>query len=346
MGQIILKSLQSYAPYPSEEAEKYFGSLPNIDLESGDEIIKCLKNSELFLKHPFHDERIRSLPDTNEFKIRRFFGGYHMKEGLYDSIYKFFYNNYIENYIWNNIREVEMVMKTNLKYLVSNEQRSRRIENKINMIFDNTEQDYLYYLNLYNEDQTELYLKGFHRMDCAIELCGSKREENGFNNWNNLFFKYFKGEYPKQEEISSLSKWRKLAVLDIELKYYNELLKNLSALSNVDYFNSISQLNTYKDLNDSDQTFYLKIKKHFKEERDVSLIFKILLNTDERSVSYFKNLFRFFYSLDTNVNRFKFIGHTTFENIINSCYSELQPFKIGTNPLANRWKDYFKSFEK
>ena len=345
MEEVILKSLESYEPYSTEDAEKYFGKLPNINLDNGDEIIECLKNSELFVKHPYHDERILSLPDTDEFKIRRFFGGYYMKKEVYDSIYQYFYNNYIENYIWNNIREIEMIMKTNLKYLISNEQRSRRIENKINKIFDNTEEDYLYYLNLYNEDQTELFLKGFHRMDCAIELCGSTKEKNGFNNWYNLFFKYFKGIYPKQEEIFSLDKWQKLAALDIELKYYNELLKNLSALSNMDYFNSISALNTYKNLKISDQTFFLKIKEQIKEEEDVTLIFKILLNTEDKSISFFKNLFRYLYSLNTTINRFKFIGHSTFENIVNSSYNDLKPFKIGTNPLGHKWEEYFKGFE-
>ncbi len=242
MTKMKLESLESYESYDWDNCRKYFGVLPDINLDIDDEIINSLINSNLYFKHKYYDERINILPKDKKFNVARFQNGYNQLDDIRECFYQYLYNSFVFHYIDNEIIKIEMITKTNLKYLVNFDQRSRKLENKINSIFEDNDEEYLYYLNLYNEDQTELFLKWYTKLDCAIGLSKLSRPTVGFTQWDYLLFKYYKGETINREDIPSLEKWRKLALLDVELRYYNEVLKNLQALSNVDYFNSISHL--------------------------------------------------------------------------------------------------------
>lgn len=345
MTKMKLESLESYESYDWDNCRKYFGVLPDINLDIDDEIINSLINSNLYFKHKYYDERINILPKDKKFNVARFQNGYNQLDDIRECFYQYLYNSFVFHYIDNEIIKIEMITKTNLKYLVNFDQRSRKLENKINSIFEDNDEEYLYYLNLYNEDQTELFLKWYTKLDCAIGLSKLSRPTVGFTQWDYLLFKYYKGETINREDIPSLEKWRKLALLDVELRYYNEVLKNLQALSNVDYFNSISHLNTYKNLSKNDRTFYLKIKSTIKDEQDVNFIFKICLNTSERTIPFFRSLYLYLYNDNFELNRFNFIGKPTYENIIKSSYPELNNFAIGTNPLSKTFKNLFSGFE-
>jgi len=345
IDNISLQCVDEFHNWSSMSKEIYFGCYPNVNVNKQEELIKVLTKNGFYKRHPFADERLRATKKALKNPLDKFFTEYYISKEFIDDIYHFLNSRYIFSSVYNDFIDLEMTTKTNLKYLHSKSDKIERLCSKINNIYKTEDKTILYYLSLYNNDQSEQFLEGFSKMDVAQSFGGSTETDGEFSAWYKIYHNYLKGISPRHDEIPGLKEWQRIASIDLELKYYLELQVRMEELIKKDYFNSISHLKSYNNLTIQDSNLVNHIVQILKYKTDLEVIEKIFFEHKERDSAFFNNLFKYFFNVVPKLNRFTILDYVSFQSIIRKCYPALKNFTINSNNLSRRIQRSFKDLD-
>jgi hypothetical protein len=343
--KVILNCIEDFKGSRSHIKEQYFGIYPTLNVDSQEETINFLIKKGFYKRHPYADLRLKNIIIENRSPLNEFFIAYYITYEFIDDIYQSLNNRYVSSAVFNDIIEIEMVTKTNLKYLNSKSDKLSRLSFKINKIYETEDPNILYYLSLYNNDHSEEFLKGFSKMDVARSFGKVSILRDEFDAWDKIYHNYIKGETPKHDEIPGLEKWQRIASIDLELKYYLELQVRMDELIKKDYFNSTSHIKIYDTLSVHDSNLLDQIVPILKHKTDLKIIENIIIDHNDRDSAFFNNLFKYFFNLVPKHSRFKTVDYISFQNIIKKCYPHLKDFTINSNSLSRRMERSFKNLD-
>ncbi|MEO9954743.1 hypothetical protein [Nonlabens sp.] len=337
MGQLtLIESFEKFIQTFDESEDVWAGSIPKLDLDSKNinNLIQQLKNSEAYIlkKKIGYPE----LTDTKTYDEYIFLSSYEIKNEVLKSLYSFIINTLLRKDILMNIISIEANTRLNLKYLLDDEYRIVRINQKINDAFEHikNDQDFNFFLRLFiREDNTVIEANdGIYEFPRL--LMNLPKYPERFNEWHQLIFKFLKDPILISiEDLSFNKKLIQLQTFHFKMEYFSELSKKMNYLSNNNYFKNDIDLHSYATLSIEDHTF-LKAIEPITNHKYVDVIKMILKYEKKRSTYFFQTVYKFFTEEERDLKIIN-ANPRLYINAVNSVYNtkmkQTTPSRVSNN---------------